>query len=228
MAPSAYSANTASTPTLTHQPHTAPFLARLAAFILHAPLPTVKSVLRSSSVCNSDSDSDSAFTSACASVNPNSKLLRSDAATSAMCQRLLRLLNELILKFPRADIPSPDTIPLALCLLYHYRMRRSDKAPVDAPCMLIAIAVHIAYKFLTNDFQYVNLQHWACPLELNRQGCLDAERMFLGAIDYRVWVGQEEYLELKGRFGLLWDQVFKKAARPVPPPFLLKGLGRMG
>jgi len=91
---------------------------------------------------------------------------------------------------------------------------------------LVAIAVHTAYKFLAHD--WVNLEHWAVPLHLSRHALLRGERTFLRVIEYAVWVRQEEYLQIKGRLEDLWEEVFRKAVRPVPPDFVMKRLKTRG
>jgi hypothetical protein len=85
---------------------------------------------------------------------------------------------------------------------------------------LITIAVRISYKFLAIDFHYENLSKWAPPLELNKKSLLEAEWLFLGAVDYRVWVGEEEFVRLRGRCEGLWEQVFKGANRAEAPSWL--------
>jgi hypothetical protein len=93
----------------THQPYTAPFLARLAIFILHAPLSTVKSALAPTSACASDSATCYPYYSiAFLCIDPNSTILRPSATVNSMSQRILRLLNA---HFPRGQSPSPDTLP---------------------------------------------------------------------------------------------------------------------
>jgi len=230
------------------QPYTAPFLARLSTFILHAPLDVVESTLQSPPTRDDE----------LAHINPNSDALRPTQFMTTMCQRLLRFLN---MDFDSADVASPDTIPLALCLLlrYHvassstsqrederkyeyaisgndgnrlitlpiaYPTSRSCHRPEMSDATLVAIAVHTAYKFLAHD--WVNLEHWAAPLELSRHALLGGERTFLGVIEYAVWVRQEEYMQTKGRLEDLWEGVFKKAVRPAPPEFVMKRLKTKG
>lgn len=228
-----------------HQPYTAPFLARLSTFILHAPLTTVKSALSSTSTHDGELPH----------IDPDSDAMRPTQYVNVMCQRLLRFLNELTLVYPRADYPSPDTIPLALCLLLRYRIALAStsqsevtnkyeylyrggrfSAPISYPASrllpgpllndvtLIAISVHIAYKFIAHDIYWVNLQCWALPFELGKQALLDAERAFLRVVDHRIWVRQDEYIARKGKFDSLWEDVFAKAAKPAPPEFVLRRL----
>ena len=91
---------------------------------------------------------------------------------------------------------------------------------------LVAIAVHTAYKFLVHD--WVNLEHWAVPLQLSRHALLRGERTFLRVIEYAVWVRQEEYVQMKGKLDDLWEEVFKRAVRPAPPGFVMKRLKTKG
>jgi len=131
-----------------------------------------------------------------------------------MCQRILRLLNELVIMFPGTTHLSPDTIPLALCLLFRYRVTLAStpaceatakydvlcaservsapvpfyvSTPVSATQLsdatLIALSVHIAYKFLASDKKWLNLQHWVRLLEANQRSTLEAEKRFLRTID---------------------------------------------
>ena len=61
-----------------HQLYTAPFLARLATFILQAPLPTVKSAFGYGDIASdstSDGDGYSDFASLLASIDPNTDAL---------------------------------------------------------------------------------------------------------------------------------------------------------
>ena len=186
-------------------------------------------------------------------IDQNSGVFQPEDFTSAMCQRILRLLNELVIIFPGNTHPSPDTIPLALCLLFRYRVARASTPPREAtakydvlcaservsapvPCYistpvsaiqlddatLIALSVHIAYKFLASDKKSLNLQHWVPLLEVNQRSTLEAEKRFLRTIDYAVWVRQEEFVHLRGAFEGFWKEVFSKAARPAPPDFVLK------
>jgi hypothetical protein len=78
----------------------------------------------------------------------------------------------------------------------------SPASPVLVPYLsdetLIAVAVHISYKFLAIEFHYENLFKWAPPLELNKKSLLEAEWQFLVAIEYRVWAGEEESVGLGG------------------------------
>src|SRR3954467_16493 len=107
----------------THQPYTTPFLARLSTFILHAPVLTVKYALSPGDIA-----SDASFTHLCKSLDPNSAALRPDQSVNMLCQRLLRILNEIAHKLPRDEHPSPGTIPLALCLLARYRVALDSAA----------------------------------------------------------------------------------------------------
>jgi len=131
-----------------------------------------------------------------------------------MCQRILRLLNELVIMFPGTTHLSPDTIPLALCLLFRYRVTLAStpaceatakydvlcaservsapvpfyvSTPVSATQLsdatLIALSVHIAYKFLARDKKWLNLQHWVRLIEANQRSTLEAEKRFLRTID---------------------------------------------
>jgi hypothetical protein len=220
------------------QPYTAPLLARLSMFILHAPLATVESAL--SPISTSDGE--------LSHIDPNSDVLRPNKLTNAMRQCMLRLLKELTLKFPCADHPSPDTIPLALCLLFcHCVALASTSQPEHVPkynyfgtdrpnsarvspllgsrlihVTLVALSVCIAYKFLINESYWVNLQHWMQPLELNSQSALEGGRYFLDTIHYGGWVWQDECKRLKGTFDGLWEELFSKATRPASPAFLLR------
>jgi hypothetical protein len=225
-----------------HQPYTAPFFARLSLFILHAPLAIVKSTLDTAT--RSDKLSQ---------IAQNSEAFQPEDFTSAMCQRILRLLNELVIMFPSTTHPSPDTIPLALCLLFRYRVALASTSPCEATAKydvlcaservsapvpsyistpvsatqlsdatLIALSVHIAYKFLADDRKWLNLQHWVRLLKANQRSILEAEKSFLRKIDYAVWVRQEEFVHLRGAFEGLWKEVFSKAPRPAPPDFVLK------
>ena len=230
------------------QPYTSSFLARLSTFILHAPFDIVESTLRPSSTHSDKTDH----------INPNSDAIRPTQFMTTVCQGLLRFLN---MEFTSADHASPDTIPLALCLLLRYRVASSSTSQRDderkyeyaisgedgselitvpipyltsrscyrpemSDATLVAIAVHTAYKFLAHD--WVNLEHWAVPLHLSRHALLRGERTFLRVIEYAVWVRQEEYLQIKGRLEDLWEEVFRKAVRPVPPDFVMKRLKTRG
>ncbi|CAN9154471.1 unnamed protein product [Alternaria alternata] len=186
-------------------------------------------------------------------IDQNNEAFQPEDFTSVMCQRILRLLNELVIMFPGTTHPSPDTIPLALCLLFRYRVALASTSPCEAtvkydvlcaservsapiPCYvstpvsatqlsdatLIALSVHIAYKFLADDRKWLNLQHWVRLLEANQRSILEAEISFLKTIDYAVWVRQEEFVHLRGAFEGLWKEVFSKSARPTPPDFVLK------
>jgi hypothetical protein len=234
-----------------HQPYTAPFLARLSAFILHAPCATVEASLRPIPTRGGE----------VIHIDPNSDALRPTQFINAMCQRLLRLLNQRTLSSPHTDHPSPDTIPFALCLLSCYRAAstspsqrddackyeyatsgesglvtipithpapRSSSRPQVSDATLIAMSVPIAYKFLSNDVHVVNLQRWALPLELSTRGMVEGERHFLRTVDYAVWVQQEEFLQCRGRLDGLWDGVFRKAVRPAPPAFVTRMFGGRG
>jgi hypothetical protein len=122
-------------------PYTAAFLARLATFILHAPLSTVKCAFAPTSTRASDGDSPTPtcdIASLC--IDLNSVVLRPSAEVNAMCQRLVRLLNALHIHFPRAEFPSRDTLPLALCLLHRFRLASSEIKSVHSdvwaiPCL---------------------------------------------------------------------------------------------
>ena len=94
------------------QPYPSSFLACLSTFILHAPNATLDTTLRSSST----------FSGKIEHINPNSDALHLTQFMTAMCQRLLRALNNVALVHAPSDHPSFDTIPLALCLLFRYRM----------------------------------------------------------------------------------------------------------
>jgi hypothetical protein len=89
----------------------------------------------------------------------------------------------------------------------------SDETP-------IVVAVHTAYKFLVIDLHFVNLGKRAIRLEMNRKRALEVEWQFLGVVDYRVWVREEEYVEFKGRCEALWEGVFKGVKRAEPPAWL--------
>ncbi|KAI4913112.1 hypothetical protein J4E85_010844 [Alternaria conjuncta] len=231
------------------QPYTASFLARLSTFILHAPLNVVESTLRLSSTDSGKPQH----------INPNSDALRPTQFMTTVCQGLLQFLN---MGFDKADHASPDTIPLALCLLLRYRAASSSTSqrederkyeyaisdpdasglittvpipystsrscyhPEMSDATLVAIAVHTAYKFLVHD--WVNLEHWAVPLQLSRHALLRGERTFLRVIEYAVWVRQDEYVQMKGKLDDLWEEVFKKASRPAPPDFVMKRLKTRG
>jgi len=247
MAPQA-SSNTVNHYLVPPQPYTSSFLARLSTFILHAPLNVVESTLRPSSTHSGKTPH----------INPNSDTLRPTQFMTTVCQSLLQFLN---MDFTSADLASPDTIPLALCLLLRYRIASSSTSQrederkyeyaissedgselitIPIPCptsrscyrpemsdaTLVAIAVHTAYNFLAHD--WVNLEHWAVPLQLSRHALLGGERTFLRVIEYAVWVRQEEYLQMKGKFEDLWEEVFKKASRPAPPEFVTKRLKTKG
>jgi hypothetical protein len=121
---------------------------------------------------------------------------------------------EIAPKYKYCGTNKPILAPLSRC---------SGSQVTDAT--LIALSVHIAHKFLAD--KWVNLQYWIQPLELDRSIAFKGERYFLSMIEYRVWVQQNEYLHLRGRFDVLWEAVFSKAARPAPPAFVLKMLGRM-
>ena len=230
------------------QPYTSSFLARLSTFILHAPFDIVESTLRPSSTHSDKTDH----------INPNSDALRPTQFMTTVCQGLLRFLN---MEFTSADHASPDTIPLALCLLLRYRVASSSTSQRDderkyeyaisgedgselitvpipyltsrscyrpemSDATLVAIAVHTAYKFLAHD--WVNLEHWAVPLQLSRRALLGGERTFLRLIDYAVWVRQEEYVQIRGKLDNLWEEVFKRAVRPAPPEFVTRRLKTKG
>lgn len=230
------------------QPYTSSFLARLSTFILHAPLDVVESTLQSPPTRDGE----------LAHINPNSDALRPTQFMTTVCQGLLQFLN---MDFASADHASPDTIPLALCLLLRYRVASSSPSqrederkyeyaisaedgsqlitlpipyPTSRSCYrpemsdatLVAIAVHTAYKFLAHD--WVNLEHWAVPLQLSRRALLGGERTFLRLIDYAVWVRQEEYVQIRGKLDNLWEEVFKRAVRPAPPEFVTRRLKTKG
>jgi hypothetical protein len=138
--------------------------------------------------------------------------------TSAMSQRILSLLNELVIMFPGTTHPSPDTIPLVLFLLFRYRVAlastfpreviakydvlcASERVSAPVPCYVstpvsatqlddatLIALSHIAYKFLADDKKWLNLQHWVRLLEANQQSILEAEKTFLKTIDYAVCV----------------------------------------
>ncbi|RMZ69228.1 hypothetical protein GMOD_00003169 [Pyrenophora seminiperda CCB06] len=233
---------------LSSQPYTAPFLARLSTFILRAPISTVKEAF--------DLASDARLPSLCKSLDANSDALRPDSHMNMLCQRLVRILHNIPANFPPDQHPSPDTIPMALCMLARYRVAQPSSqrevpsslqsstrevptcpvlTAVSAPIpgalsdvMLVTLAVYTAYKYLAGDHFCVKLRVWAGLLEMNAGRMPGVERMFLAAMDYRVFIGQEEYLERKGRLDRLWQEVFRHVARPPPPAFLLKKLGRLG
>ena len=242
------SSNTVNHYLIPPQPYTSSFLARLSTFILHAPLDVVESTLQSPPTRDDE----------LAHFNPNSDALRPTQFMTTMCQGLLQFLN---MDFTSADHASPDTVPLALCLLLRYRVassftsQREDErkyeyaissqdgsglitAPIPYPtprscylpemsdATLVAVAVHTAYKFLVHD--WVNLEHWAVPLQLSRHALLRGERTFLRVIEYAVWVRQEEYVQMKGKLDDLWEEVFKRAVRPAPPDFVMKRLKTKG
>jgi hypothetical protein len=207
-----------------HQPYTAPFFARLSLFILHAPLAIVKSTLDTAT--RSDKLSQ---------IAQNSEAFQPEDFTSAMCQRILRLLNELVIMFPSTTHPSPDTIPLALCLLFRYRVALASTSPCEATakydvlCASERVSAPVPSYIstpvsatLADDRKWLNLQHWVRLLEANQRSILEAEKSFLRKIDYAVWVRQEEFVHLRGAFEGLWKEVFSKAPRPAPPDFVLK------
>ncbi|OAG13294.1 hypothetical protein CC77DRAFT_1085524 [Alternaria alternata] len=151
-------------------------------------------------------------------IDQNSEAFQPEYSTSAMCQRILSLLNELVIMFPDTTHPSPDTIPLVLCLLFRYRVALASTFPREAiakydvlcaservsapvPCYVstpvsatqlddatLIALSHIAYKFLADDRKWLNLQHWVRLLEANQQSILEAEKTFLKTIDYAVCV----------------------------------------
>ncbi|KAI1574187.1 hypothetical protein PtrEW13061_011031 [Pyrenophora tritici-repentis] len=244
------------------QPYTPPGRARRSTFILRAPLLIVKETLSP----GDDSARDASLTSLCKTLDPNSDALRPDASVNMLCQCLIRIPKEILRNFSCDHHPSPDTIPLALCLLVRYRVALASvpsddcddvvEAPereaqsssscvgdvpptvftaVSAPVpgalsdvALITMCVYVAYQYLTADHLCVDLRQWSRPLETDAAKLIIAEREFLAAIDYRLWFRQEVYLESKGRLDELWDAVFKHAARPPPPAFLIKNLGSLG
>jgi hypothetical protein len=107
-----------------HQPYIAPFLARLSTFILHAPYATVEASLYPTPTRDGE----------VIHIDPNSDTPRPTQFVNAMCQRLLRLLNERTLDSPHTDHPSPDTIPFALCLLLRYRAASASTSQREDAC----------------------------------------------------------------------------------------------
>jgi len=189
------------------QPYTASYLARLATFVLRTPRPQLQRMF-DASPCD------------IASLDPNSP--KPDALTTKLCQRLIT-----ILKFAPMRA-SPDTVPYALCLLLHFRLVPA----VDRDCIVsrdisdetwICISVYLAYKFLT-DWPMEKLGDWAVQLETNKKGLVRAEREFMGAIGYRLWIKDGEYAVVRGRLDELWERVFSKGEKAVPPPFVVKRL----
>jgi len=230
------------------QPYTSSFLARLSTFILHAPFDIVESTLRPSSTQSGKTEH----------LNPNSDSLRPTQFMTTVCQGLLQFLNMdfdkadhaspdtiplalcLLLRYRAASsstsqrederkyeyaISDNDGSGL-ITLPIPYPSPRSCYHPEMSDATLVAIAVHTAYKFLAHD--WVNLEHWAVPLQLSRHALLGGERTFLRVIEYAVWVRQEEYLQMKGRLDDLWEEVFKKAVRQPPPEFVTRRLKTRG
>ncbi|KAF1840668.1 uncharacterized protein K460DRAFT_436171 [Cucurbitaria berberidis CBS 394.84] len=191
------------------QPYTAAFLARLSTFILHAPLDIVSSIFTLSSKCDGEP----------LRIDPNCMALQPDTLTSATCQRLLRMLN-----LPVAHA-SPSTIPLALHLLFRFRLASHGEDASDASSdgmgdgVLVAVSIYIAYKWLMDGGEE-NTKRWTEALGMNNEYFVYTEIQLLGRIEYRVWVQDEEYVGFKGKAEELWEGVFKKAARPTVPPSL--------
>ncbi|KAF1937049.1 hypothetical protein EJ02DRAFT_469988 [Clathrospora elynae] len=95
-----------------------------------------------------------------------------------------------------------------------------NKGPSGFPfpeTTIIAIAVHVAYKDITEDFKYVNLQFWAQPLEMNKRHRFLTEKSLFTAIGWRIWVRQEDFVAGKSRMDQLWKEVFKKAKKEGAP-----------
>ncbi|CAN9255523.1 unnamed protein product [Alternaria alternata] len=65
-------------------------------------------------------------------IDQNSGVFQPEDFTSGMYQRILRLLKELVIIFPGTNPPSPDIIPLALCLLFRYRVALASTSPCGA------------------------------------------------------------------------------------------------
>jgi hypothetical protein len=55
---------------------------------------------------------------------------------------------------------------------------------------------------------------------LNKKSLLDVAWQFLGAIDYAVWVGEEEHVGFRGRCESLWEEMFKGAKKAEAPSWL--------
>lgn len=112
-----------------------------------------------------------------------------------------------------------------------YPVFTSVSAPVPgalSDVTLITMCVYIAYKYLAHDHFCMSLRQWAWPLEADAEMLVAAEKMFLGAIDYRIWVRQEAYLENKVRLDALWEAVFRNVIRLPPPVWLMNNLGKLG
>jgi len=196
-----------STTPLTQQP--ASFLARLATSILHIRWPILERIFDNTSPCDIRT----------LALDPDSP--KPDELTTKTCHYLAYILKS------NPASPSPDTIPYALCLLLRFRLIPNavgeSLVSRDVPDeMWIVMAVYLAHKFLV-DWS----ERWNAPFRLDNRGFVRAEMEFLAVLGYRVWIKDEEYAFINGRLNELWTEVYREAAKPALPAFMVKRFGRL-
>jgi hypothetical protein len=104
----------------------------------------------------------------------------------------------------------PNTIPLMLCLLLRYRMLpNADLAWCDESYILIA-AFLLAHKFLA-DYGDARMLEFARAMDMSKHDLIHTEWGFLKAIEYNIWVKDDEFEQNKRTFDELWADVYSKA-----------------
>jgi hypothetical protein len=171
-------------------PYTASYLSRLATCILHTPRPKLKRIFTSDSLCP------------ISSLHLDASSPRPDPLIAATCRRLMSMLN--------SENSFPNTIPLMLCLLLRYRMLpNADLAWCDESYILIA-AFLLAHKFLA-DYGDARMLEFARAMDMSKHDLIHIEWEFLKAIEYSIWVKDDEFERNKQTFNELWADVYSKA-----------------
>jgi hypothetical protein len=88
---------------------------------------------------------------------------------------------------------SANTIPLTLCLLLRYRMQPYDAALVEREDVYIIMAAFLLSHKLLTDYADKDMVRFAYAVNLNKHDIIDTEWEFVEALDYRIWIRDDEF-----------------------------------
>jgi hypothetical protein len=191
-----------------HQPYTASYLSHLSTFILYTPRTQLQCIFKPI-----EKRAISTFHLFPHSTSPTS-------FTNSTCNRLIQILNHVNFR------SSPSTVPLALCLLLRFRTHATRETFLYGDEMWLAVSVLLAHKFLTDS--YVNMQAFAYAVGLSQRELIGASWRLLEVLEYRIWVGDEEYVAHTESLNKVWRDVFCRRARAAEPLKSVRGVGHLG
>jgi hypothetical protein len=178
------------------EPYTVTFFACLATCILHTPRPKLQRFCAIDPVCS------------IASLDLDACSPQPDRYTMTLSRQLMSVLQG-------SENASPDTIPPMLSLLLRDRMlTNTDSFEKRDESLILIAAFMLAHKFLADevsDYCRWGMMTFVSIVHYRQWDLIKAEWAFLKALDYRIWVKDDEFELNKKKFEELWADVYSKA-----------------